>query len=53
MHGYAQREKEQKLYDALSRSPAVAILGPIQSGKSTTTKMLLKDTPFVYLDLQD
>ena len=53
-HGcYIQREKEQKLHDALSRSPVVAILGPRQSGKSTTAKMLLKKTPSVYLDLQD
>jgi len=53
MHGYIQREKENKLHNALSRSPAVAILGPRQSGKSTTAKMLLKDIPSVYLDLQD
>ena len=53
MHGYIQREKEKKLHSALSRSPAVAILAPRQSGKSTTAKMLLKDTPSIYLDLQD
>lgn len=53
MHGYVQRFKEKKLHSALSRSPAVAILGPRQSGKSTTAKMLLKDRPSIYLDLQD
>ena len=53
MHGYIQRKKEKKLRSALSRSPAVAILGPRQSGKSTTAKRFLKDTPSVYLDLQD
>ena len=53
MHGYIQRIKETKLHNALSRSPAVAILGPRQTGKSTTAKMLLKGIPSVYLDLQD
>jgi len=53
MHGYIQRKKEKELHNALSRSPAVAILGPRQSGKSTTAKMLLKNIPSVYLDLQD
>ena len=53
MHSYIPRLTEQKLHSALSRSPAVAILGPRQSGKSTTAKMLLKGIPSVYLDLQD
>ncbi len=53
MHGYIPRIAEIKLHRALSRSPAVAILGPRQSGKSTTAKMLLKGIPSVYLDLQD
>lgn len=53
MHGYINRIKEAKLHNALSRSPAVTILGPRQSGKSTTAKMLIKDIPSVYLDLQD
>ncbi|MBU1194577.1 MAG: ATP-binding protein [Proteobacteria bacterium] len=53
MHDYIQRKIEKELHNALSRSPAVAILGPRQSGKSTTAKMLLKDIPSVYLDLQD
>jgi hypothetical protein len=53
MHGYISRLAEKKIHRALSRSPAVAILGPRQSGKSTTAKMLLNDIPSVYLDLQD
>ena len=53
MHGYIQRAIEIELRQALGRSPAVAILGPRQCGKSTTAKMLLGDSPFVYLDLQD
>ena len=53
MHGYINRIIEKKLKKALSRSPAVAILGPRQCGKSTTAKLLLKNIPSVYLDLQD
>ena len=53
MHGYIKRMQEAKLHKALSRSPAVAILGPRQSGKSTIARMLLKSVPSVYLDLQD
>jgi hypothetical protein len=53
MHGYIQRAIEKKLYRALARSPAVAILGPRQCGKSTTAKMLLNSIHSVYLDLQD
>ncbi|WLE96060.1 MAG: ATP-binding protein [Candidatus Electrothrix communis] len=53
MHGYVKRMQEAKLHKALSRSPAVAILGPRQSGKSTIARMLLKSVPSVYLDLQD
>ena len=53
MHGYINRFIEKKLHRALSRSPAVAILGPRQCGKSTTAKLILKEIPSVYLDLQD
>jgi len=53
MHGYVSRCVEKKIVRALSRSPAVAILGPRQSGKSTTAKIFLKGIPSVYLDLQD
>lgn len=53
MHGYIRRIIEKELHGALARSPAVAILGPRQCGKSTTAKMLLGSIPSVYLDLQD
>ena len=53
MHGYVSRFAENEISGALSRSPAVAILGPRQCGKSTTARMLLETIPSVYLDLQD
>ncbi|MCD4718789.1 MAG: ATP-binding protein [Desulfobacula sp.] len=53
MHGYINRFIEKGLNRSLARSPAVAILGPRQCGKSTTAKLLLKSIPSVYLDLQD
>lgn len=53
MHGYIDRFVEKGLNRSLARSPAVAILGPRQCGKSTTAKVLLKSIPSVYLDLQD
>lgn len=53
MHGYYPRLIEKIILKALARSPAVAILGPRQCGKSTTAKLLLKNIPSVYLDLQN
>lgn len=53
MHDYVPRIVEKELRRALARSPAVAILGPRQCGKSTTAKTLLKNISAVYLDLQD
>jgi predicted AAA+ superfamily ATPase len=44
---------EEKINRSLSRSPATAILGPRQCGKSTTARMMLKNRPSIYLDLQD
>ncbi len=44
---------EKELDRALGRSPAVAILGPRQCGKSTLAQAFLKNSPAVYLDLQD
>jgi len=52
MHGYIPRLAHLELKSALSRSPAVAILGPRQSGKSTLAKEFLKPVDSVYLDLQ-
>jgi predicted AAA+ superfamily ATPase len=53
MHGYITRLIEEKINRSLSRSPATAILGPRQCGKSTTARMMLKNRPSIYLDLQD
>ena len=53
MHGYIPRLAEKELQKALSRSPAVAILGPRQCGKSTLAKEFLKSIDSVMLDLQD
>ncbi len=53
MHGYIPRAAEKKILRTLTRSPAVAILGPRQCGKSTLAKRIFADTPAIYLDLQD
>jgi len=53
LHGYLARSMEKELDRALGRSPAVAILGPRQCGKSTLAQAFLKNSPAVYLDLQD
>ena len=53
MHGYIPRIAEKHLKQAITRAPAVAILGPRQCGKSTLAKTFLKAIPSVYLDLQD
>jgi predicted AAA+ superfamily ATPase len=53
MHEYIGRIAEKALGNALKRSPAAAILGPRQSGKSTLARHFLANTDAVYLDLQD
>ena len=53
MHGYISRNTEKNIHNALARSPAVAILGPRQCGKSTTAKTILDSYEAVYLDLQN
>jgi predicted AAA+ superfamily ATPase len=53
MHGYVTRQVEKELRQALDRAPVVALLGPRQSGKSTTAKKFLEKIPSVYLDLQN
>ncbi len=53
MHGYITRRMEMEIEGAMARSPAVAILGPRQCGKSTTAKHILQNIPSVYLDLQN
>ncbi len=53
MHGYLKRVAEKELNNSLKRSPAVAILGPRQCGKSTMAKSILQGQDAIYLDLQD
>ena len=40
------------LRDELAHSPAVALLGPRQSGKTTLALEIARDIPHVYLDLE-
>ena len=53
MHEYIPRAEEKNIKSALNRSPAVAILGPRQCGKSTLAKAFLQGRTSDYLDLQD
>jgi predicted AAA+ superfamily ATPase len=54
MHDLIRRQLESSVLQHLGVFPAVAILGPRQSGKSTLVKMLAGNMiPFVYLDLQN
>ena len=53
MHGYIPRIVQDRVDRALTRSPAVAILGPRQCGKSTLAKKIIAETSAIYLDLQD
>ena len=53
LHGYLPRKAESELRRALGRSPAVAILGPRQCGKSTLAREYLKGQSVAYLDLQN
>ena len=50
-----ERNAILRLAAALKRSPAVALLGPRQVGKTTLAKQLAQTSKreFVYLDLQD
>ncbi|MDA0989986.1 MAG: ATP-binding protein [Verrucomicrobia bacterium] len=52
MHGYIQRIAGDQVVAALKRSPAVAILGPRQCGKSTLARRILTGRDAVHLDLQ-
>jgi predicted AAA+ superfamily ATPase len=54
MHKLIRRKLEQVVLQHLGVFPAVGVLGPRQSGKSTLVKLLSENiTPFVYLDLQN
>jgi predicted AAA+ superfamily ATPase len=52
MHDYISRRAEKSLAEAIRRSPAVAVLGPRQAGKSTLAKHLIDADHAIYLDLQ-
>ena len=54
MHDLIRRQSEKVILQYLEVFPAVAVLGPRQSGKSTLVKMIAEHLmPFTYLDLQD
>lgn len=52
MHGYIKRALEEEILKKLKYSPAVAILGPRQCGKTTLAKKSVSEADSVYLDLQ-
>lgn len=53
MRGYIKRIISQKISKKLRSSPAIAILGPRQSGKSTLAQALISDiTDSIYLDIE-
>jgi predicted AAA+ superfamily ATPase len=47
-----KRSIAPQLQDALDHSPAVALLGPRQSGKTTLALELARERPAIYLDLE-
>jgi len=47
-----KRDLATRLLDALDHSPAVALLGPRQSGKTTLALEIARERPAVYLDLE-
>lgn len=53
MQEYVPRVLESDLERALGRSPAVAVLGPRQCGKSTVARRFVAGVRSIYLDLQD
>jgi predicted AAA+ superfamily ATPase len=48
-----ERELKQKIIECLNQNPAVAILGPRQTGKTTLALEIAKNQPSVYLDLEN
>jgi uncharacterized protein len=53
IHGYIKRLAEASLERNLTRSPAVAILGPRQCGKSTLAREFLRNSDAVLVDLEN
>jgi len=47
-----ERSAKSEVLDGLRRSPAVALLGPRQVGKTTLAQRIMTETDAVYLDLQ-
>ena len=47
-----KRDLEQEITRSLSQSPAVAVLGPRQIGKTTLALEIAKTRPYNYLDLE-
>ena len=50
---YIKRDIENKILDALTDTPVVAIIGPRQSGKTTTAKHIVKNASYITLDDED
>ena len=44
---------ENKIKEALQRSPSVALMGPRQVGKTTIAITISASTPSIYLDLEN
>jgi uncharacterized protein len=47
-----ERRAASEVTELLDHAPAVALLGPRQSGKTTLAHMIAKERPAVYLDLE-
>lgn len=47
-----KRRLEDKIREALTRSPSVALIGPRQVGKTTIAFNISETTPSIYLDLE-
>lgn len=48
-----QRRLEDKISEALMRSPSVALVGPRQVGKTTIAINITNENPSIYLDLEN